>query len=124
MFPRLRSRLVDFEDVHMGRQLRSTLNEGVQPRTQDDILLDTLFRLLHDEVFDETRPCQNGGAKRSREGTHVRTTLPLRIGSGENEADPILEHVRQWIGFDMQCAPQGGAHRGLIRCRSLLVHDA
>jgi hypothetical protein len=80
-FPRLLARLIDLEHAQTGGKLWPTLGEGVQTRTEDDVLIDATHNLLRDEIFDEARAGYDGGAKGACERTHVRTAAPIVIWS-------------------------------------------
>ena len=79
--PRLRPGLIDFEAEQAGGKFRPTLGEGVQTRSEDDVLPDAAGSLFRDEIFDEARAGDDGGAEGPRERTHVRTAAPSVVWS-------------------------------------------
>src|SRR5690348_3877824 len=77
------------------------------------------------EIFDEARASDDRCAEGSRERAHVRPVLPTVVRSRELQADDILEYVRGRVDLQVQCAPQGDAHRRVVRrCCWMLMHDA
>src|SRR3712207_8909134 len=58
----------DLEDAHSGGKFRQALGEGVQSRSEDDVLSDATGGLFRDEIFDEASAGHDGGA-RSEEHT-------------------------------------------------------
>ena len=94
----------------MGGWLRPSLGEGVQPRSEDDVLPDTTGNLFRDEVLDEAGASQDGGAEGPCERAHIRTAAPSFVWSSQLEADFVFEHVRRRIDLDVQGPPQGNAY--------------
>jgi hypothetical protein len=119
--PGLRAWAIDLEHEQTGSKVGPTLGEGVQARSEDDVLPHAQSSLLRNEVFDETRAGDNGGAKRSREWAHVRTALPSLVRSHQAQADFIHEHVRRGIDLHVHCSPQGDPYRRVLWLRYLLI---
>ena len=121
--PRLRAGPIDLEHEQTGGELRPTLGEGVQARSEDDVLPDATGSLFRDEIFDEASAGHDGGAEGPRERAHVRTAAPSVVWSRQLQADFVFEHVRRRIDFDVQRPPQGDPHRRVVwLCLWLLRH--
>src|SRR6185437_9033645 len=58
--PGLRRRPIDLEHPQLRGHLRPALYEGVQPRSENDVLADTALRLLEHQVLDETGASEDG----------------------------------------------------------------
>ena len=56
-------RLIDLENAQTGGNLWPALGEGVQARSQNDVLADAPGNLLHDEILDKASPGHNGCAE-------------------------------------------------------------
>src|SRR5256885_1030236 len=97
-----------------GGKLRPTLGEGVQPRSEDDVLPDATGSLFRDEIFDEAGAGHDRGAEGPRERAHVRTTAPSVVWSRQLQADFVFEHVQRRIDFYVQRPHQGDPHRRVV----------
>jgi len=74
--PRLRSGPIHLEHEQTGGKLRPTLGEGIQARSNDDVLPDAAGSLLRNEIFDEAGTGHDGCAEGPRERGHIRTVTP------------------------------------------------
>ena len=84
--PRLRTGLIDLEHEQTGGELRPALGEGVQARSEDDVLADAVGGLFHDQILDEAGAGHDGGAEGPRElRVHVRTAAPSVVRSRQLE---------------------------------------
>ena len=110
--------------MQTGGELRPALGEGVQARSEDDVLPDAAGGLLRDEIFDEASAGHDGGAEGPRERAHVRAAAPALVGRRQLQADLVFEHVRRRIDLDVQRPPQGDPHRRVVWRRDLLVIHA
>src|SRR6185436_825315 len=122
--PLLRAGLIDLEHEQTGGKFRPTLGEGVQGRSEDDVLPDAAGSLFRDEIFDKAGAGHDGGAEGPRERAHVRTAAPSIVWSYQHQADFVFEHVRGRIDFYVQRPPQGDPYRRVVWRRHLLImHD-
>src|SRR6185437_15413028 len=68
---------------------------------------------------------EDGSAEGSGEDrVHVRAQPPVRIGGDQPQPDVIFQNVGRGIDLCMQRAPQGDAHRRVVRRRCGVVHGA
>lgn len=66
--PRLRPRLVEFEQAQAGGEIRPALRKRIQPRAKEDVLTDAARNLFNDQVCDEPGPGQDGSQERRVHG--------------------------------------------------------
>src|SRR6185436_4415868 len=122
--PRLRAGPIDLEHEQTGGKFRPTLGEGVEARSEDDVLPDATVSLFRDEIFDEAGAGHDGGAEGPRERAHVGTAAPCVVGSRQPQAYFVLEHMWRRIDFYVQGPPQGDSHRRVVWRRPLpILHD-
>ena len=101
--PGLRAGLVDLEHEQAGGDLRPALGEGVQARSEDDVLADTVAGLFHDQILDEAGTGHDGGAELARGmRIHVRTATPAFVRGRQPQANFVFEHMRRRIDLDVQ----------------------
>src|SRR5213075_1294621 len=122
--PRLRARRIDLEHEQTGGKLRPTLGEGVQPRSEDDVLSDAMGSLFRDEIFDEAGAGHDGGAEGPRERAHVRTASPSLVWSRQLQANFVFEHVGRRIDFYVSArhkATRTAVSSGAATCLSCMT---
>jgi len=100
-FPGLRAGLIDFEDAQTTSKFGTALSEGVQTRSENDLLLHALRSSFLHEIFDEARASYDRGTEGTRERTHIRTAAPLLVWAHDLQADCIFEYMRQRIDLHM-----------------------
>ena len=103
--PRLRPGLVDLEHPDTTGELRVPLDKRVEAGAKQDVLANAL---LDEEVFDEPRAGDDGGAVGAcADGVHVRTVAPPLLRVGEREADLVVDQVGRVVELYMQGAATG-----------------
>ncbi len=111
--PGLRTGLVDLEHEQAGGDLRSALGEGVQARSEDDVLADAAASLLHDQILDEASAGHDGGA----EGPRERGSMSGRLrqpSSGAASLRPISSSSTCGGGSTWTCRARHKATRTAV----------
>jgi hypothetical protein len=121
--PLLRTGLVDLEDPQARGDLRPALGEGVQARSEDDVLADAAAGLFHDQILVEARTAHDRCPEEARAmRVHVRAEAPAFVGGCQPQANLVFEHVRRRIDLNMHGSPQSHPHRRAVESRCLPGH--